>query len=217
MVEKIIKNWSMAQMSGAWLPCPRCGLLRMTEVHNKNPVSRRADIRICDTCSVEEELEDSPIVYKSDKEFEQMPLEAWFVTRNVFCQSGVVRKGKGFEVVAAHPIFLTGQDIDDIVGCAMEGGCTYWCTDAELVGDLLGNCASDQISRGGALKLYDYYEDKWHELTLEKFMNGFKLWVEQGKDFYGAVSTDGVDCCHIDGDCADNIIQYALFGDLVYG
>ena len=35
---------------------------------------------------------------------------------------------------------------------------------------------------------------------------------------YGAVSGDGkVDCGEIDAGCADAIIQYALFGDLVFG
>ena len=50
------------------------------------------------------------------------------------------------------------------------------------------------------------------------FLNGFKLWVEQGLDEYGAVQKDGtVDCCQIDAACADEIVQLALFGEVTFG
>ena len=39
---------------------------------------------------------------------------------------------------------------------ALDGGITYWCNKAEVIGGYLGEYASDQISRGGKLKLYDY-------------------------------------------------------------
>lgn len=60
-------------------------------------------------------------------------------------------------------------------------------------------------------------DEKW-ELDLEKFLNGFKLWVEQGLDEYGAVQKDGtVDCCQIDAACADEIVQLALFKEVMFG
>lgn len=36
-------------------------------------------------------------------------------------------------------------------------------------------------------------------------------------DQYGAVQGHEVDCCNIDAGCADAIIQYSLFGEVVYG
>lgn len=61
-------------------------------------------------------------------------------------------------------------------------------------------------------------DTEWYELDIEKFIQGFRLWLENGGDCYGAVSGDGkVDCGEIDAGCADAIIQYALFGDLVFG
>lgn len=118
-------------------------------------------------------------------------------------------------------IALTQEDIDDIVCTALEGGITYWCYRAEVIGEYLGEYASDQISRGGTLKLYGEEEvdgeTKWW-LTREKFLNGFKLWVEDGADVYGAVQPDGtVDCFQLDAEMADMIIQYALFGEVVFG
>jgi hypothetical protein len=125
---------------------------------------------------------------------------------------------KQFEGKAIINYMLTAQDIDDIMVGALEGGINYWCGCAEVVGDYLGEYASEQISRGGTLKLYDIEdEDEVYELTLEKFLNGFKLWIENGYDEYGALQQDGtVDCCEIDAACADAIVQLALFGEIVF-
>lgn len=122
-----------------------------------------------------------------------------------------------FEVKAEIRIVLSQQDIDDIMVCALEGGITYWCFKAEVVGEYLGEYASEQISRGGALKLYDIEGGEKYWLDLEKFLKGFALWIEDGGDQYGAVQGSEVDCCNIDAGCADAIIQYAIFGELVYG
>lgn len=125
---------------------------------------------------------------------------------------------KKFEVHAETVFQLTQQDVDDIMVGALEGGINYWCREAEVVGDYLGEYASDQISRGGKLILHDAESsDEW-ELDLEKFLNGMKLWVQNGDDNYGAVQKDGaVDTCQIDAEMADLIVQYALFGEVVFG
>lgn len=125
---------------------------------------------------------------------------------------------KKFEVKVEIRVELTQQDIDDIMVAALEGGINYWCDEAAVKGgEYLGKYASDQISRGGTLLLHDTDEDAYRKLDLEKFLKGFKLWLENGGDQYGAVQGREVDCCNIDADCADAIIQYALFGEVVYG
>ena len=125
---------------------------------------------------------------------------------------------KIFELQISKTIKLTQEDIDDIVCTALEGGINYWCCEAEVVGDYLGEYASDQISRGGKLKLYDAESDDVWELNLDNFLKGFKLWVKEGYDQYDAVQEDGtVDCCEIDAACADEIIQFALFDEIVFG
>ena len=125
---------------------------------------------------------------------------------------------KKYEVRAEIRIELTQENIDDIMVTALEGGITYWCSEASPeCGELLKEYPSEQISRGGALLLYDFEEEAYRRLDLEKFLNGFKLWVENGGDQYGAVQGHEVDCCNIDAGCADAIIQYSLFGEVVYG
>lgn len=124
---------------------------------------------------------------------------------------------KGFDVEVKYSVHLTQQDVDDIIGCALEGGINYWCFKAEIADEeYLGEYTSEQVSRGGSVKLYDIESGEKYWLDLEKFLNGFKLWVENGDDRYHAVKDGAVDCCKIDGETADMIIQYALFGEIVY-
>ena len=129
---------------------------------------------------------------------------------------------KKFEVHAEIAIRLTQQDVDDIMVSALEGGICYWSDCVEVVGRYLSEYASGQISRGGKLKIhvdepFDEANTEWYELDMEKFAQGFRLWLENGGDRYGAVSNGEVDTCEIDGEMADLIIQYALFGEVVYG
>lgn len=125
---------------------------------------------------------------------------------------------KKFTIHAQLHVKLTLEDIDDIMAGALEGGINYWCSKAEVVGDYLGEYGSQQIARGGELILHDAEsEDKW-KLNLPKFMNGVKLWIENGDDRYEAVNSNGtIDPCQIDGEMADMIIQYAIFGELIFG
>lgn len=218
MVDKIIENWSKAQKSGAWLPCPRCGLLTMKEDLDDNPVSRRCDVYICEECGTREAIEDMPYSGCPEGELKKLPFEAWFLSRNVYRQSGIVRKGKGFEVTTTQNIFLRVQDIDDIMVCALEGGINYWADTADVIEEKrVADWGHEQIARGGVLMIHDFEDDVIHELTLEKFLTGFKLWFENGGDNCGAVSANEVDCGMIDAGDADCIIQYALFGEVVYG
>lgn len=125
-----------------------------------------------------------------------------------------MNKQKTFELQVNIDLKLTQQDIDDIMASALEGGITYWCRRAEVVGEYLGEYASDQISRGGVLKLLDAESSDVWELTREKFLEGVKKYVE-----HDTCSVDGgrIDTCEIDGDAADCIVQYALFGEVVFG
>lgn len=123
-----------------------------------------------------------------------------------------------FEVEVIFNLTVTQENIDDIMCAALEGGITYWCCKADVVGKYLGEYASEQISRGGELKLYDAEsEDTWM-LTRDKLLNGIKLWAEWGGDQCSAIQGNGtLDTSEIDADVADMIVQYALFGGVVFG
>ena len=126
------------------------------------------------------------------------------------------KRFNSFKVTVPFSVVLTQTDIDDIMCTALDGGITYWCKYAEVVGEFLGNMASEQISRGGALKLYDAESDETYELTLIKFLRGFQQYLEEAnqisRDASGHMNMDD-----IDADAADIIIQYAIFSEMVYG
>lgn len=64
------------------------------------------------------------------------------------------------------------------------------------------------LESGGKLTVYDREDDKDHELTMEKLLNGWKKYVED----YNADDFD-----EYDGVSADCIMQYAIFGEVIYG
>ena len=120
----------------------------------------------------------------------------------------------GFSAVITFVV--SDEDIDDIMSAALDGGIIYWCGRAEVVGEYLSQYASEQISRGGALKLHDIEGDGVFELTLDKFLVGLRLWIENERAFE-LTKAGRLDIGQIDAAAADLIIQYALFNDIMYG
>jgi hypothetical protein len=116
-------------------------------------------------------------------------------------------------------IKVTQQDIDDIMCAALEGGICYWCGRAEVVGEYLGEYASEQISRGGTLKLYDCEDmNEVYELDRGKLLKGIKKAFEEGYySEYEWCNGTVIDTCQVDADVADVIVQIAVFDEVVYG
>lgn len=123
---------------------------------------------------------------------------------------------KKFTVCSKSEITLTQQDIDDIMVTALEGGINYWCREAEVMEEKrCGSWGHEQIARGGVLILHDAESSNEWELTLERFLNGVKLYFEQGN--HVQVDAGRIDAGKIDSTDADCIIQLALFGEIVFG
>ena len=122
---------------------------------------------------------------------------------------------KKYTVRPEIEVNLSQQDIDDIMAVALDGGICYWCRKAEVVGEYLGEYASDQISRGGDLILHDAESAQTWELTLEKFLKGVKLYFEQG--CHVQVEDNAIDTFDIDANDADCIVQFSVFGEVMFG
>lgn len=73
---------------------------------------------------------------------------------------GGKEKEKQVTVSVTLEIVLTQEDIDDIMCGALEGGITYWCDEAKVVGDYLGEYGSEQIARGGKLRLSEDWKEE---------------------------------------------------------
>ena len=219
--ENIIKNWSKAQTAGALLPCPRCGKMKLKKELAENAISRRADICVCSSCGTEEALEDFECRREAEQHtdaYKERFIKNWWLIREVLGNEDVIDRKTEWEFKVKRAVIVTQGDVDDIMVCALEGGINYWCSSAEVVEDeYYGEYASDQISRGGSLRLYDSEDDEEYILTLDKFLKGIKLAVNDGygKDWFG---DDGwLDTMNIDGEAADVIVQMALFGEVVFG
>lgn len=113
------------------------------------------------------------------------------------------------------------SDWDCIVEMAGYG-INYWAGSATEIGE--------ETPDGSHVKQYDVYpfpEHKdgqiknVHRLTLEDLDRGLGLFIkEQGTDWYGQslLDDDGVfDAGAIDSLAADLIVQYAAFGELIFG
>lgn len=121
---------------------------------------------------------------------------------------------------------ITTQDVVDYVLCCEAGGFDYWaeicCKDEDYKAAkerLLGPdrpdadlCYEDVLAEilehGGKLTVYDREDDKDYELTMEKLLDGWKKYLEK---------TGNDDFDEYDADSADGILQYAIFGDWIYG
>lgn len=127
--------------------------------------------------------------------------------------------GVGFQVA------VTVEDIEDMMVTALEGGIGYWaCLDnsgAEFSNapddETISETAARLLLEGKSITLIDEEEGERHELTLKKLLAGFKKWFRDGYDCYDVVTSDGLDMCNFDAECADGVIQTAIFGEIIYG
>ena len=105
---------------------------------------------------------------------------------------------------------ITTENIVDCVLSCEAGGFDYW---GELCSDEKDyEAARQRLAEREKADMKPCYEDvlddKDHELTLEKLLNGWKKYAEDH-------NTDDFD--EYDGISADCIMQYAIFGDVIYG
>lgn len=127
---------------------------------------------------------------------------------------------ESFDIPIQFPIqftlHVTKQDVDDIMAAALDQ-IGYWCDNVVVPDNVyLGSYASDQVARGGYLKLY--YEDESDVLDIFKLIDGMKKFYSEGYDIYHSLQPDcTINTCNIDGEMADTIVQLALFGEVVYG
>ena len=106
---------------------------------------------------------------------------------------------------------ITEELVDDILVAAFEGGINYWCE--KITYDVLNvpddaEYASEIVSKGGTI--YLHHEDGKSDLDLDKFVNGIKLYCEANGCLPNAVHEDH------DANDADQIVQYAIFGEVVF-
>lgn len=111
------------------------------------------------------------------------------------------------KIVLEVPIKVTDQDLMDIISIAFEGGINYWCSDAEKLGNL-------------SYKLYDSESDDTWTFDKDDLLRGIKQYMQNNHE-WKIFDTDEnglyLEFAYIDADVADQIIQYACMGKVIFG
>ena len=114
-----------------------------------------------------------------------------------------------------NKIALSADNIDDLMVTALEGGINYWCEDC-LIKNIPAESecvfASHVISKNGVLTLFDLDSTEKWDLTLEMFLKGVKKYCEENNIDSAEDLMDNHDAY-----TADDIIQYAIFDEIIYG
>lgn len=120
---------------------------------------------------------------------------------------------------------VTEEDIDDIMTTVIEGGINYWCCECNTLGERRGDCRAAHLAAGGQLELFvdepfeenpDGTDKERYILTRAKVMKGITEVLKTAKGGH-MLYEGGLDCGYIDAEVADVIVQYGLFGEVVYG
>lgn len=116
---------------------------------------------------------------------------------------------------------LTYKKLESIIVTAFEGGIGYWAgidMSKEGLKDRdrsipLSIASSHILEEGGSITILDQYDDTVAgELTKKKIDTAFRKFLSKHN-----FSLSTYDMCEFDADCADEVIQFALFGKWVYG
>lgn len=126
------------------------------------------------------------------------------------------------EYLFTKKIGLTEEDITDILCSCIEGGSNYWCqiqncgkqwdeVENELPDDsTIEDCIMALWNKGYALRVVDVEEGAEYEISLKNFIDSIQSVIDDG-------TWDGDDVCDVDGNVGDCIMQYATFGEVIYG
>lgn len=138
---------------------------------------------------------------------------------------------------------ITKEDILSIICSAVNGGIGYWAAVSaddndyseakkhlvEQVADLKNICFEEIFSQilfdGKELEVTDIEKGITYFLSLNKLINGIKKSIEEG--YYSHYNWfipkgDGfgewqLNCCQVDSEVSDIIIQFSLFGEVLFG
>jgi hypothetical protein len=107
---------------------------------------------------------------------------------------------------------VTREMVDDIIDAAFLWS-HYWCGEASVDAEPSEPCdyITQVVSRGGIIKMYDFEQDMNFFLSLDKMIKG----LEMACKHFGKT----IDALYEEHDSpeADCVIQFALFGELIYG
>lgn len=109
---------------------------------------------------------------------------------------------------------ITSQFIDDVLCTAFESGISYWATNVRPLGNVWPDNAeyvSECLTRGVDIVITEDSDNSGHVLTMQKMLMGIERFCNRNNRGIGDLIEDH------DAEDADCIVQYAIFGEIVYG
>lgn len=110
---------------------------------------------------------------------------------------------------------VSQEFIDDTLCTALDvgyGGSLYWIRNLAATDEPGMEYPFESISRGGVIRITTVDGDS-RLLTLDRYLNGFALWAK----FPHGRAPEQIEDDPADATEADNILQLALFGEVIYG
>lgn len=99
-------------------------------------------------------------------------------------------------------------------------GITYWCStlrkpNGQGIDLWTRDAENNLVGNPQNFKLYEFEEEKWHTVTLEDLANGYRLAVKNHAHHCGSYPV--ADLEQADACTGDVILQYAIWGEVIYG
>lgn len=134
---------------------------------------------------------------------------------------------KAFEITTKVKI-ADNDSLGDILITAFEGGIGYWSGSYEPSGDApegydpkvdprYAVWLNEPSDRTLVLSVDEEGEGEEAILTHENLVKGFLRWLNEYADMANVMHDGAIDMGAIDAGDADNIVQLAVFDDIVYG
>lgn len=132
-------------------------------------------------------------------------------------------------VILEVPVELDDEFFDYLVCDMFEGGSNYWIARVSIdhpdgkkpKGVPMSEWASGALNKGGSLTILP---QEWDDgaLTIGKanIVTGLMMWIKNRPDSVTLCREHGRNCIdagNIDADEADCILQYAMFGEVIFG
>jgi hypothetical protein len=125
---------------------------------------------------------------------------------------------------------LDDEFFEDIITCMFEGGSNYWIKyitinhpDGKKPSETPNSTwSADALNKGGTVIVFAHDAELGSVLTRAKLVSGIKGWMITHKGRASIINSSKsgeltLDAGDIDAAEADAILQYALFGKLIYG
>lgn len=119
------------------------------------------------------------------------------------------------EVTFTQTAIIPDKVVEDIWITAIEGGCNYWCESMLTAEDMSTQKA---LMAGLDVDVRAWDDDESYHLNKMRMVDGIVSFC-QLRDISPLAFTkaDWYDIVDLDADVADLIVQFAVFGEVIYG